>query len=51
MPGITGEENIHVYIYNESTNAWTELTVTEKRADHVVVDMTGTDVLAFIVTP
>lgn len=51
MPGITGEENIHVYIYNESTDAWNELTVTEKRADHVVVNMTGTGVLAFIVTP
>lgn len=51
MPGITGAENIHVYAYNESTDAWTELTVTEKRADHVVVDMTGKGVLAFIVTP
>ena len=51
MPGITGQENIHVYAYNESTNTWSELTVTEKRADHVAVDMTGTGVLAFIVTP
>lgn len=51
MPGITGEENIHVFIYNESTSTWSELTVTEKRTDHVVVDMTGTGVLAFIVTP
>lgn len=51
MPGITGAENIHVYTYNESTNTWAELTVTEKRADHVAVDMTGTGVLAFIVTP
>lgn len=51
MPGITGQENIHVYTYNESTNTWSELTVTEKRADHVAVNMTGTGVLAFIVTP
>lgn len=51
MPGITGEENIHVYHYNEKANAWEELTVTEKRADHVVVDMTSTGTLAFIVTP
>lgn len=51
MPGITGEENIHVYIYSESANTWTELNVTEKRVDHVVIDMTGTGVLAFIVTP
>lgn len=51
MPGITGAENIHVYIYNESTDIWSELSVTEKRADHVAVNMTGTGVLAFIVTP
>lgn len=51
MPGITGAENIHVYAYSESTNAWSELNVTEKRTDHVVVDMTGTGVLAFILTP
>ncbi|MDE6214328.1 MAG: hypothetical protein K2M70_12750 [Lachnospiraceae bacterium] len=51
MPGITGAENIHVYTYNESTNTWVEVTVTEKRADHVVVNLTGTGVLAFIVTP
>lgn len=51
MPGITGAENIHVCHYNEKTNAWEEFTVTEKRADHVVVDMTDTGVLAFIVTP
>lgn len=51
MPGITGEENIHVYTYSDSTNTWTELTITEKRADHIVVNMTGTGVLAFIVTP
>ena len=51
MPGITGEENIHVYTYNEPTGSWAELTVTEKRADHVVVDMTGMGTLAFIVTP
>ncbi len=51
LPGITGEENIHVYTYNESSNTWEELNVTEKRADHVVVDLTGTGVLAFIVTP
>lgn len=51
VPGITGSENIHVYTYSESTNTWTELNITEKRADHVVVDMTGTGVLAFIVTP
>lgn len=51
MPGITGNENIHVYQYNEGTNTWAELNVTEKRLDHVVVDMTSTGVLAFIVTP
>lgn len=51
MPGITGQENIHVYTYSESTNTWSELTVTEKRTDHVVVNMTGTGTLAFIVTP
>lgn len=51
MPGITGAENIHVYAYSESTNTWSKLNVTEKRADHVAVDMTGTGVLAFIVTP
>lgn len=51
MPGITGTENIHVYAYSESTNTWTELTVTEKRTDHVLVNMTGTGVLAFLTTP
>lgn len=51
MPGITGGENIHVYQYNESSSSWKELNVTEKRADHVAVDMTSTGVLAFIVTP
>ena len=51
MPGITGAENIHVYTYNESTNTRIEVTVTEKRADHVVVNLMGTGVLAFIVTP
>lgn len=51
MPGITGQENIHVYAYSESTSTWSELTVTEKRTDHVIVNMTGTGTLAFIVTP
>lgn len=51
MPGITGAENIHVYQYSESSSSWTELNITEKRADHVVVDMKSTGVFAFIVTP
>lgn len=49
MPGITGTENIQVY--QLSGDQWTPVTVTEVRADHVIVDMTSYGVLAFIQVP
>lgn len=51
MPGITGNENIHVLQYVESSDTWADLNVTEIRADHVVVDLTSTGVFAFVVQP
>ena len=49
MPGITGTENIHVLQYTDGT--WTDLNVTEIRADHVVADLTSMGTFAFIVEP
>ena len=49
MPGITGTENIQVY--QLAGGQWTPVTVTEVRADHVIVDMTSYGVLAFIQVP
>lgn len=51
VPGITGNENIHVLQYNESSNSWVDLNVTEIRADHVCVDMNSVGTFAFIVEP
>lgn len=49
MPGITGTENIQVL--QLAGGQWTPVTVTEVRADHVIVDMTSYGVLAFIQVP
>ncbi len=46
MPGVQAGQNIQIYRYNKGQ--WNSLNVTEVRADHVVVDMTETGVLAFI---
>lgn len=51
VPGITGAENIHVYHYDKGSKSWTELNITEKRADHILVDITKMGTFAFIVTP
>lgn len=51
MPGITGQENIHVLQYNEDSNSWVDLNVTEIRVDHVCVDMKSVGTFAFIVEP
>ena len=51
MPGITGNENIHVLQYVESSDSWTDLNVTEIRADHVCVDLTSVGTFAFVVQP
>ncbi len=49
MPGVVGTENIHVLQFNG--DSWTDLNVTEIRADHVVADLTSTGTFAFIVEP
>ena len=49
MPGVVGTENIHVLQYNG--DSWTDLNVTEVRADHVVADLTSTGTFAFVVEP
>lgn len=46
MPGVKTGENIQVYRY--TNGQWNNLTISEVRDDHVVVDMTETGVLAFI---
>lgn len=46
MPGVQTGQNIQVYRY--AKGQWNSLNVSEVRADHVVVDMTETGVLAFI---
>ncbi len=46
MPGIQTGDNVQVYRYVKGQ--WNSLNVSEVRADHVVVDMTETGVLAFI---
>ena len=49
MPGVTGAENIQVYHFANGT--WTPVNVAEVRTDHVVVDMTGLGIIAFIEVP
>ena len=49
MPGVVGTENIHVLQY--TGGSWTDLNVTEVRADHVVADLTSTGTFAFVVEP
>ena len=46
MPGIVAGQNVKAYRYADGT--WVEQNVTEVREDHVVVDMTGNGVLAFV---
>ena len=46
MPGVTGTDRIQVLQFADGQ--WTPVTVTEIRADHVVVNMTDYGVLAFI---
>lgn len=46
MPGITGEETIAALQYN--AGRWVEIEVAEVRADHVVLNMKGNGVVAFI---
>ena len=46
MPGVQAGENIQVCRYVKGN--WESLNVSEIRADHVVVDMTATGVVAFI---
>lgn len=46
MPGITGAENIVALQYSAGT--WVNVEVVEVRADHVVLNMKGNGVVAFI---
>ncbi|MDE5598288.1 MAG: hypothetical protein K2J04_10695 [Lachnospiraceae bacterium] len=49
MKGITAGQNIKVY--QLVNGVWVELTVSEIRADHVVVDMTSLGTLVFVELP
>ena len=49
MKGVKAGQNIKVYYL--VNGQWAELTVTEIRADHVVVDMTGLGTLLFVEVP
>ena len=49
LKGITAGQNIKVY--QLVNGVWVELTVSEIRADHVVVDMTSLGTLAFVELP
>ncbi|MCM1038965.1 MAG: hypothetical protein NC434_06530 [Ruminococcus sp.] len=49
MPGVVSGQNIQVYYL--SGGAWTPLNVTEIREDHVIVDMTGYGIVAFVELP
>lgn len=49
MPGVTAANNIKVVQLIDGQ--WSDVTVSEVRADHVVVDMTSLGTLAFIEVP
>ena len=49
MPGVKAGQNIKVF--QMANGQWAELTVSEIRADHVVVDMKSLGTLAFIEVP
>lgn len=49
MPGVTSASNIKVVQWSDGQ--WNDVTVSEVRADHVVVDMTSLGTLAFVEVP
>lgn len=52
MPGVTAGSNIKVVQLTDAKNGqWSEVTVSEVRADHVVVDLTSLGTIAFIEVP
>lgn len=52
MPGVTAGSNIKVVqLTNAKNGQWSDVTVTEVRADHVVIDMTSLGTFAFIEVP
>lgn len=52
MPGVKAGNNIKVVQLTDAENGrWSEVTVTEVRADHVVVDLTSLGTIAFIEAP
>lgn len=52
MPGVTAGSNVKVVQLTDAKNGlWSDVTVAEVRADHVVVDMTSLGTLAFIEVP
>ena len=50
LQGLSGDKNVRVYQYVDYNN-WTEVSVKEVRAEHVVADLTSTGVFAFIQEP
>lgn len=52
MPGVTAGSNIKVVQLTDAKNGqWSEVTVSEVRADHVVVDLTSLGTIAFVEVP
>lgn len=48
VPSIQAGEDFHVCQYDETTDSWVELNITEIREDHVCVDMDSVGTFAFI---
>lgn len=52
MPGVAAESNVKVVQLTDAKNGqWSEVSVAEVRADHVVVDLTSLGTIAFIEVP
>lgn len=51
FPTLKEGDHIHVCQYDEATDSWVELNVTEVREDHLCVDVNKTGTLAFIGIP
>ena len=48
IPTLGPDDDIHVCQYDETTDSWVELNITELRDDHLCVDVNSTGTLAFI---
>ena len=47
-PGYRPGDATHVFQYNDATDSWDELNITEAREDHICVDVHNAGTLAFI---